>query len=135
MWEDAEVVKKLSPLDIQAIIEVCQEVRRALSEGDTQNLISLFGYKTDETARAQFSDVEEMRGSIKGQYEWMTSHEGLEISKVLEEDFSFELVAGGQAVEVVRKAGGMTLSAETDDFNFGFDLYLSKISGNWKITR
>lgn len=138
VWGEAEKLTGLAQGDKNAIIRLLEDYRKSLLGKDASAVYRFTKYKSQELARADFhTDMTEIEAIDLGQINWMLGfQEEIEVPRLPASDrMEFDLVAHNQLVHVYRRGGGPALQIIGDLADFGFDVYVARVEGEWRVVR
>jgi hypothetical protein len=136
LWSEAEIVSEITSKDERDILDLVGRLRQSLLSGDANRVLPFVRYKSNDLARADYhTDLEEIERIDVEQLSWMLRGDNLEVSEIDDIPYVFDVVGNNQIVHLYKRDGSPALSVVNDMFDFGFDLYVARVGGDWVIAR
>ncbi|AOP35857.1 hypothetical protein A0128_02700 [Leptospira tipperaryensis] len=132
LWKIAEEIQWNAD-DKEKIQKLIADLYNGFQKKDEKKLLQLMEFRTKEFARARYiSPDEEIKDLNKGVKSILKSVGG-KLDKLELGDLQFQLIADKKVISVLTKTGKSPI--ESKKIGFSVPLFLSKIQGEWVISR
>ncbi|RHX93094.1 hypothetical protein DLM75_00120 [Leptospira stimsonii] len=132
LWKSAEVIQ-LNAEDKEKIQKLITDLFDGFQKKDEKKLLQLMEFRTKEFARARYISPDEEIKDLKKGVKSILKSVGGKLDKLELNDLQYQLIADNKVVSVFTKAGNSPI--ESKKIGFSIPLFLSKIQGEWVISR
>lgn len=132
LWKSAEVIQ-LNAEDKEKIQKLITDLFDGFQKKDEKKLLQLMEFRTKEFARARYISPDEEIKDLKKGVKSILKSVGGKLDKLELNDLQYQLIADNKVVSVFTKAGNSPI--ENKKIGFSIPLFLSKIQGEWVISR
>jgi hypothetical protein len=133
-WQDSPAIAPTYD-DAAALIALASEVHKALEARDTQTLMQLTALRDEEQARALDIPADEMRGEIEAYYANWFSDPDWSMVAFDPSALAATAHARGRLVRITDNVGGPCLRGSAGERAFAFQLFATRLNGQWRIAR
>jgi hypothetical protein len=135
LWNEAPVLPPLTDVDKAALLALVERFRQALISGNPEEAYGFMKYKFEDFARAEGHTVASIREVVLEQYQEMLAEPNRESAPLTADMAVFDLVAGSRLVRIARPNDREAVIIETENSQYSFVLYATKIAESWTLVR
>ncbi|WNO08054.1 hypothetical protein [Teredinibacter sp. KSP-S5-2] len=135
VMDQAEEVPELSAADTDEIVLLIEGLRTALTSGDYKKAVELQKYKIEEDARIDGKKPEDLYKVAEETFQMIGKEQNLVSQPFDNESMVTEAIWNGKMYKISRNDGEEAITIDSDDLSFAIPIFVSKISGQWKIVR
>lgn len=132
LWNLAEEIQ-LTAEDKDQIQKLIADLFNGFQKKDEKKLLQLMEFRTKEFARARYVSPEEEIKDLKKGIQGILKSVGGKLDKLELNDLQYQLIANKKVVSVFTKTGKSPI--ESNKIGFSVPLFLSKIQGEWVLSR
>lgn len=137
LWTEGKPISEISEADKAVIIDLVEQLRKALLAKDTNLAFSLLQYRYTEEAMSEEKNPDQVRAAIIEQYNWLMGLGDLSTQPLTTQEASFTIVGDGHLVQINRGEHDPAVILEHQASNrcFAIPIYVAQINNKWTIVR
>ncbi|MBM9578269.1 hypothetical protein JWG45_14020 [Leptospira sp. 201903070] len=132
LWKIAEEIQ-LNAEDKVKIQKLITDLYNGFQKKDEKKLLQLMEFRTKEFARARYYPLDDEVKDLKKGVRSILKSVGGKLDKLELGDLQYQLIGDKKVVSILTKAGKNPI--ESKKIGFSVPIFLSKIQGEWVISR
>jgi len=135
LWNDAEVLYKITPQDKTEIQDLISRLSSSVVTGDIEKSLALQKYKTADYALAEGHTYDALEKGVRSSFEWVATHKGVVASPYDKNRLKYSFSNGNRLVYITDENDKDILIFSTDELEFDILVFVAKINGKWVFAR